>query len=133
MTLELKTVMGERELQQVQDALVQLEQGQRTVTLPESLTPFFQELLRHVEQGDALTVLATGQALTTNQAAALLGVSRPFLVNNLLEAGLIPFHRVGSHRRVHSADLLAYMTERERRRALMQELSDEAQELDLYG
>ncbi|MFC3860331.1 helix-turn-helix domain-containing protein [Deinococcus antarcticus] len=132
MTLELKQLTGLDDLRLVQDALHQLERGEATVTLPATLTPFLSDLLRHIRQGDALTVVTSGQALSTNQAADLLGVSRPFLIHNLLEAGLIPFHYVGTHRRVLAADVLAYQQEKERQQELLDEITAEAQAMGLY-
>ena len=132
MTVQLKQVVQQEDLRLVRDALTQLEQGEHTVTLPSVLTPFLSDLLRHIQQGEALTVVTTAQELTTNEAAALLGVSRPFLIHNLLDAGLLPFHRVGSHRRISAGDLLAYRKEQQRRTALLDELAREAQDLDLY-
>lgn len=131
MTLELKQLTGQQDLHLVEEALSQLERGE-AVTLPPALTSFFEQLLRHVQQGEALTVITSAQELSTNEAAALLGVSRPFLIHNLLEAGLIPFHYVGTHRRVKAADLRAYQRERERQQRLLDELTAEAQDMDLY-
>lgn len=82
------------------------EQGMRT----EIPTPVFEILLTIVEmmrQGKTVALLPEDEPFTTQAAANFLGVSRQFLVN-LLDEGEIPFHRVGSHRRVSYKDLVAY-------------------------
>ena len=64
-------------------------------------------------------------------AADLVGVSRPYLVR-LLEEGKIPFHKVGTHRRVHAVDLMDYKARQtDESRELLDELSRDAQELGM--
>lgn len=130
MTLELKPVTQQEDRQRIQEALAQLEQGQ-PIQVPATMASFLSDVLRHAQQGDHLTVLTAEQELSTIEAAELLGVSRPFLVGNLLEAGVIPFHYVGSHRRVYARDLTAYQQEKERKLKLLRMLSEEVQELGL--
>ena len=72
------------------------------------------------------------QDLTTQQAAALLGVSRPFFVK-LLESGALPFHVTGTHRRVYLKDLSTYKEQRDReRRKALDQMAKETEELGLY-
>ena len=102
------------------------------VDLPPALARVVAAALAEVADGHAVEVRTVAEDLTTQEAADLLGVSRPFLVG-LLDGGDIPSGKVGTHRRVQRADALAY---REQMRATsdeaLQALTDQAQELGLY-
>ena len=89
--------------------------GGKSVALPPDVQTLLSQIDRSMEAGMSVSVIAEQQELTTQRAAGLLGVSRPYLVS-LLEAGHLPFHKVGTHRRVNYADLLAYKSRRDRAR-----------------
>lgn len=92
-------------------------QGKPTeVILTPALSDLLIELLRYIGKGDAVTLVPVTQKLTTQQAADILNVSRPYFVG-LLEKGKIPFELVGRHRRVKANDLFAYKNARDRERA----------------
>ena len=69
--------------------------------------------------------------ITTQQAADLLLVSRPFLIK-ILENGEIPFRRVGKHRRIRLVDVVSYKDKIDAKRLeTLEKLSADAQELNL--
>lgn len=93
------------------------------------------ELLRHVlaemAQGNGVSILPVHAELTSQQAADVLNVSRPHLIK-LLEQGAIPYSKVGTHRRINLANLMEYKRQRDlESEAALQELVDQAQELDM--
>jgi excisionase family DNA binding protein len=99
-----------------------------TIDLPAPAFEALQAVAQAMASGQTITLIPHDQELTTQQAAEILHVSRPHLVK-LLERGDLPFHKVGTHRRVRMQDLIAYRGIRaeERRRQLdeLTRLSDE--------
>lgn len=99
--------------------------------VPVSALRLLNEILSEMSKGRAVTLLPVDAELTTTQAADILKVSRPFLIEQL-EQGLLPYRKVGSHRRLKLQDVLAYKQGMERkRRALLEDLSAIDQELGL--
>ena len=83
--------------------------------LPDSLYSFLVELIGLLNEGKSVMIVRNQANLTTMEAASLLGVSRQFLVN-LLEKGEVPYHMVGTHRRIYAQDLFRYKAQRDGRR-----------------
>jgi excisionase family DNA binding protein len=103
------------------------------IPLPKSALSALIEVVAAMARGDAVAVVPVGHELTTQQAADLIGVSRPYLIR-LLDFCEIPFHRVGTHRRIMMKDILDYRRRRDlaRRRALRQ-LTRTSEDLGLYS
>lgn len=109
---------------------VRLEDG-TDLQLPKAVTPLLVKILTEMAQGNAMTLIPLHAELTTQEAANLLNISRPHL-NKLLEAGVLPHHKVGTHRRVRFHDLEAYREEREKEREnSLSELAKQAQEEEM--
>lgn len=87
----------------------------RNFTLMPALTDAVLDILRLISNGRGFRMTPIEAEVTTQEAADMLNVSRPFLIK-LLEKGDIPFTTVGRHRRVRAADILAYKTERDQAR-----------------
>jgi excisionase family DNA binding protein len=105
--------------------------GER-IELPNTVYKILRKVVTLMAHGQAVTLVPDNQAVTTQRAADLLGMSRPFFVK-LLETGAMAYHRIGNQRRVYLRDVLVYAQKRdEGRQAALDRLSRAAVEAGLY-
>lgn len=118
--------------QSVRMRLISEGQSSDDFALPDYLVELMIRVTTEVSMGHGVSILPTHTELTTQQAANLLNVSRPFLVN-LLENGSIPHRKVGSHRRVLAQDVLVFQDKQQREREeTLDELAALSDEICLY-
>lgn len=99
--------------------------------VPRSAVELFARILTYMSAGDAVSVVPNHAQLTTQQAADMLNVSRPYLIK-LLEHEQIEYTKVGKHRRIQASSLLEYKRQDDlKRREAADELSALSQELGL--
>jgi excisionase family DNA binding protein len=104
----------------------------KTHRLPPNLYSFLCQMLGDLKAGKSITILQNGAELTTVEASKMLAVSRQFLIQ-LLEQGQIPYHMVGTHRRLYARDLLAYKARRDSaRRKTLDDLASEEMKEGIY-
>ncbi|HWE90395.1 MAG TPA: helix-turn-helix domain-containing protein [Pseudonocardiaceae bacterium] len=102
------------------------------VELPEPVYRVLYDVVQAMAKGLAITIAPHNTLLTTQEAADLLGVSRPTLVR-LLTSGELAYEQRGRHRRVQLADLLEYQRSmRHERRVGLREMAREGQHAGLY-
>lgn len=99
--------------------------------VPMSAFKLFLRLLHEMAQGHAVTIIPYHSELTTQQAAEILNVSRPYVIK-LLEQGELSYRKVNRHRRIRFDDLMAYKAADDaRRRAARRELTELAQDPEI--
>ena len=105
--------------------------GER-VELPETVYAVLRKVVELMSQGQTVSIISESKAVSTQRAADILGMSRPFFVK-LLETGMMAYHRVGNQRRVLLSDVLKFAKKRdEERQASLDRLSRQAFESGLY-
>ena len=106
--------------------------GEPALELPDAVYDLLLKIVGGLQEGKAISVVPVTQDLTTQEAAEFLGVSRPFFVK-LLKENELPFHLIGTHRRVYLKDLLDYKHRRDhQRREALDTMAREADEAGLY-
>lgn len=102
-----------------------------SVDIPYAAFQMLRDILSHISHGNAVTVVPLHAELTTQQAAELLNVSRPYVIK-LIESNQLPHKMVGTHRRILFHDLMQYKYALDADRLkTLEELSKQAQELNM--
>lgn len=116
-----------------QKITVESESGkEESLMIPAIAYELLIDVLSQLSQGNAVTLVPVKAELSTQQAANLLNVSRPYLIK-LLESGEIPYYKVGKHRRILAKDLYEYKADIDAKRTQsLDELTALTEELDLY-
>jgi excisionase family DNA binding protein len=131
---ESSRLLATRELGRRTSVRIQLlDDGEEAeaVAVPSSALRLFLHLLTEMSRGNAVTLIPTHAELTTQQAADLLNVSRPYVVK-LLDERKIPSRTVGKYRRVRFDDLMVYKRKDDEARAkVLDQLTAEAQGLGM--
>lgn len=101
-------------------------------SLPNSLYHFLVEVMTILREAKCVTIIEDQAKLTTVEAASLLGVSRQFLVN-MLKNNEIPYHMVGTHRRIYACDLFTFKAKRDQlRKSIILDLASAEASEGLY-
>ncbi|MEM7073195.1 MAG: helix-turn-helix domain-containing protein [Pseudomonadota bacterium] len=110
---------------------VQEDDGPEFIELPAAAVEMLLGILAAMKQGRNISITNGDTELTTAQAANVLRVSRPFLIK-LLEKGEIPYHKVGTHRRIRVNDVMIYKVKMiKERNAILDQLAVEEQKLGI--
>jgi excisionase family DNA binding protein len=105
--------------------------AEQMVTLPVTAVRLLKDILDKMALGQGVTVVSLPDELSSQQAADLLNVTRPYLIG-LLDEGKIPSRLEGNHRRIRLGDLLAYKRQDDAKRLeALGELVAQAQELGM--
>lgn len=111
---------------------IEIEETQEKIKIPLRVLRLLTQILKATSQGKPISIIPIATEMTTQAAAEYLGCSRPHFVK-LLEAGELPFTRVGKHRRIKFEDLMDYKKKkREERERLLIEIMKADEESGLY-
>lgn len=111
---------------------IEIEETKERIKLPLNALKLLAEVLKAMSEGNPISIVPVAAEMTTQAAADIIGCSRPHLVK-LLEEGMIPFSKVGRHRRVRIEDVVAYKKQmKEKQRLALIEMMRTDEDYGLY-
>jgi excisionase family DNA binding protein len=137
---KIPTPLPKSERQQVQDLEKLLRRGVpalispagERIELPGTVLEVLRTAVEYMSHGQTVTLIPDDRAITTQRAADILGMSRPFFIKQL-ESGIMAHHRIGNQRRVYLGDVLEFAKRRDKERlAALDLLARDAFEAGLY-
>lgn len=115
-----------------QNPEIQIEDTDVKIKIPLAALKLFAKILEAMSKGKPISIVPVATEMTTQAAADLLNCSRPHIVK-LLESGVIPFTKIGNHRRVQFEDITQYQKEMKRKQEeLLIKIMREDEESGLY-
>jgi excisionase family DNA binding protein len=128
---DLNEILGEQN-RPSREVRVAIQGSGRVVTLPRELGEVLRQILANTAAGQMVGVIPAHAELTTQQAADMLNVSRPFIIK-LIENGVLEYRKVGTHRRIKASSVRDYARRMELdSRNAADELAALTEDLELY-
>jgi excisionase family DNA binding protein len=125
-SLDLLTRAGDRDTVEV--SIVHSDGTRDSVRMPETAVAVLRDALAKLVDAERIAFLREDAELSPEQAAAILGISRPLVVRNM-DSGRLPFRYVGAHRRCRLSDVLKLQREQQHQREAIDRLADDTEDL----
>jgi len=116
----------------VEVSIVHADGSREAVAISSAAAGIIEDVLDKVAEGEQVTLLAEDAEVSPEDAAAILGISRP-LVRRRMDVGILPFRRVGAHRRLRLSDVLELKRREAPVRSTLEELRADTDELIANG
>ncbi|MBK1617447.1 MULTISPECIES: helix-turn-helix domain-containing protein [Chromatiaceae] len=127
-----RCIMGALDHSRAAALVLTTENGEHPqVEVPPAALRLIGQLLGAISQDKSVVLMPAESELTTVEAAHFLNVSRPFVIKEM-EAGRLPYRKVGTHRRVTLNNLMIYeRAMRQQQEQALERMADNARELGL--
>jgi excisionase family DNA binding protein len=113
---------------QVEFSVVRPDGTRDTVRIPKAAVAVIRDVLAKLVASERVAVLREEEELSPEQAATILGISRPLVVRRM-DSGRLPFRYVGAHRRCRLSDVLKLRREEEGRHEALDRLASDTEDL----